>query len=1040
MVKSFGKYLASITWLILANITPLTAQEYVGGMLMENTVFSPGLNPYIVIEPIIVPEGITLTIEPGTQVFFMVSTSLRIEGGTLIASGLPDQQIVFNAQTERKWDGIKFFISRAQFDEQGNYLNGNILKYVSIQQTTTAIVLSDTARILADNVYVTTGDYGVTLQSGAEIMLTNSIIDQCSYGLYIKNSNYNTISSCQVSNCDIGIFFPSNNESSHNLISNNNLSYNRNIALFMSIGQSMIQFNRITGNTVAYNNIGLHIGNGGIGDRGYNCILFNVVQHNDIGIKLSQDADTLRANLVEMNGTGIILAKAGNNEINNNIIQNCSGFGLLITDGSNLNKVSGNGIYNNDGGIRVTHKDFQYSINNLFSYNSLGNNRNEAFLFESGPQKPIEFNSIVGIRDTAVFVNHFYLDLEAPHNWFGSLDTTLIDSLIYDLHDNDLYGEVIYKPFLTNPDPQAPISKPAMVIKRLVGDRIWVEWNNNSESDLAGYKVYYGHGTSGYFSDVIDVGADTLVIISGITLNDSVAVTAYDNDANGISDQFEGHESAFSYAIAGPYAGNDTTVCQGESFIASYATALESQNLTWLSSGDGTFTDPSILITTYLPGENDLLSGSVKLTLQQLTGQYLLTDDLLVEISGIPFAYAGKDTIVNQHEDFLTNYAEAENYESMQWITTGDGLFLDAQALLTTYLPGDSDILEGFVDLILKLTSSCGDLSDTLRLQIIPSYAVNGRVLKESIPADDGFVIAINALPDGARAISTAYTNAEGVFEFNNLPVGDYLLYAITNPLSGHQWIPTYYAESTIWQSAYPLPLNTDVYDVDINLNQINNELPAGNCFISGSFNYQGKTAEDDSIYNMYWFTDRAPVFETFSGIPAANHTVLLMNTELNRVFAWKLTASDGSFYFAQLPYGSYRLWGEKAGYTNSLSPVITLSPLNNQIEGVQLNVTQKNIEVTLPPMNAIENAAILYPNPASDWLWFNDIAIGEFQTMQIRFVDATGRLVKETSVDRFAGGQGSGIDISDVKPGFYICFISGDNGFNYSTKISIAR
>jgi len=317
MVKSFGKYLASITWLILANITPLTAQEYVGGMLMENTVFSPGLNPYIVIEPIIVPEGITLTIEPGTQVFFMVSTSLRIEGGTLIASGLPDQQIVFNAQTERKWDGIKFFISRAQFDEQGNYLNGNILKYVSIQQTTTAIVLSDTARILADNVYVTTGDYGVTLQSGAEIMLTNSIIDQCSYGLYIKNSNYNTISSCQVSNCDIGIFFPSNNESSHNLISNNNLSYNRNIALFMSIGQSMIQFNRITGNTVAYNNIGLHIGNGGIGDRGYNCILFNVVQHNDIGIKLSQDADTLRANLVEMNGTGIILAKAGNNEINN---------------------------------------------------------------------------------------------------------------------------------------------------------------------------------------------------------------------------------------------------------------------------------------------------------------------------------------------------------------------------------------------------------------------------------------------------------------------------------------------------------------------------------------------------------------------------------------------------------------------------------------------------------------------------------------------------------------------------------------------------
>ena len=52
--------------IFLAGLRPLVAQEYVGGLISENTVYSPALNPYIVIEPLIVPEGVTLSIMPGT--------------------------------------------------------------------------------------------------------------------------------------------------------------------------------------------------------------------------------------------------------------------------------------------------------------------------------------------------------------------------------------------------------------------------------------------------------------------------------------------------------------------------------------------------------------------------------------------------------------------------------------------------------------------------------------------------------------------------------------------------------------------------------------------------------------------------------------------------------------------------------------------------------------------------------------------------------------------------------------------------------------
>lgn len=1040
MVRLFRKVLFSIACAIVACLSPLSAQEYIGGVLPGNTVYSAGLNPYIVIETLVVPEGITLTIEPGTRLFFMVGTKISVEGGTLIANGLPELPILFTAQTDNKWDGLNFLISKTLFDEQGNYLGGNILSHISILQTTTAVVLSDSAGVMADHISIENADYGIYLLSGSTLLLTNSIIDQCSYGMYIKNSSHNTISDCRISNCDIGIFFPSNNQSNYNLISNNQLSHNRNIALFMSIGQSNIQFNRISGNTVAHNDIGLHIGNGGNEDLGYNNIVSNTIQFNNIGIKLSQDADTLRANLIESNVTGIILAKAGHNHILNNIIQNNSQPGILVTDGSNLNSIAGNGIYGNYTGIRVTHKDFKYSVNNRFSYNSFSGNLNEALLFESGPQQPIEFNSISGTRDTAVIVNHYYTDLEAPNNWFGTTDTTLIDSLIYDMHDQNIFGEVIYKPFLTWPDPQSPISKPTMVIKRLTGNRVLVDWRNNPETDLAGYKVYYGQGAESLFSTVIDVGTDTMVLITDLSIGDSVAVTAYDTDANGLADQFEGHESAFSYAIAGPYAGNDTLICQGFGYYTVTATAPDGQDLVWSSSGDGIFSAPDNLITLYTPGQADVLNGSVTLTLSQQTEQLLIADEMVIQISGVPFVFAGNDTIVNQYEPFVNTSAEAGNYTDLLWTTTGDGTFSDPLSLLTSYMPGVSDISLGMVRLILQLNSSCGNLSDTLYLAIIPSYSVNGKVHKQLQPAGDGIVVAINTLPEAPRAISTTYTNSEGLFGFTDLPVGNYYFYAITNPQSNHEWIPTYYAESAFWQSAYPMPLNTDVYDVDINLTPVSNKLPAGNGSISGSFLYQDKTSDDDSIYMVPWFGERETDLDPFLGYPASNHVVLLMNTSLNRVFDWALTASDGSFTYTQLPYGSYRLWGEKAGYTNSLSPVITLSPQNSQVEGVQLNINLKNIEITLPQNATLENNVIIFPNPASDWIWFNDNAIGDFQTLQIRFFDATGRQVMETVIEHYGSSPSGGIDVSGLKPGLYVCILSGQKGFSHACKVTIAR
>ncbi len=1040
MVNPFIKHLAILALTITCFVPRLRAQEYVGGTLLGNTVFSPALNPYIVIEPLIVPEGVTLTIEPGTNLFFMIQTSIRVEGGTLIAMGDADSPIHFDAQTDKKWDGINFRVSRTEMDENGNYLSGSILDYVSINYTTTGLVLSDTALLYAEQVSITNANYGVTLQSGSTLLMNNSTLDHCSYGMYIKNSDSNNVSNCMISNCDIGIFFPSNNTSRYNQITNNNISYNSNIALFMSIGQGNMQYNLIHGNTVTYNNIGLHIGNGGPDDNGFNVISENIVRYNDIGIKLSQDADTLKGNNISLNATGLLLAKASKNKIENNFIHNNSAWGLTLTDGSSGNLITHNNIFSNESGVKITHKDFKYSMSNTLSYNAVNDNLNEAFLFEAGPQMPLQFNTITGVNSSEVFVNHFESDIIATGNFWGTSDTTLIDNLIYDVHDEETYGEVFYKPMLDYPDPESPISRPKMVVKQLTEQGVLVSWINNTEVDLAGYKAYYGTDGMTGFDGFTDVGADTITVFNTLALADPIAVTAYDTDADGNTDQFEGHESAYSYAIAGPYAGENDRICQGEAYITSSATSLNNEYLQWTTSGDGQFLESEQLVTSYIPGEEDVLAGSVVLTLSQVVSGLILSDETELLISGIPMVFAGNDTIINQYNAYHTVTAEASNFDVVTWITMGDGEFEEQDQLETLYWPGNSDIESGSVQLILALGSECGNLRDTVLVEIIPSFSINGRVSRNNYPVEEAIIVAIKAGETGSRAVSTENTMPDGTFSFSNLAIGNYYLYALNNPDTYPKWTPTYYAISSFWQGAYLMPLTTDVFDVDIELNKISDQLPAGIGSISGYFNYAGKTGDDDSIYNKPWFSDNFYQNGSNDGLPAANHVVLLMDKELNRVLAWALTASDGSFHFDNLPFGSYRLWGEKAGYTNSLSPVLMLSPLNTAMENVQLSVEQKSIKVTLPEAEFPETKVWFYPNPAKEKIWLNEPAIGEFNLLEIRIIDTFGRVVKSVSNNFQMGSLAHGIDLSDLACGFYIIRLTSDTGLNYTGKLTIVR
>lgn len=116
-------------------------------------------------------------------------------------------------------------------------------------------------------------------------------------------------------------------------------------------------------------------------------------------------------------------------------------------------------------------------------------------------------------------------------------------------------------------------------------------------------------------------------------------------------------------------AGPDQQVCVGGIFSALNATASNYSSILWTTSGDGTFSNNSVLNPLYIPGPNDILNGSVVLAITAY-GDYPCPesqDQLTLNIYPLPPADAGPDQSICQGESATLTASGGTTYV---WSTT----------------------------------------------------------------------------------------------------------------------------------------------------------------------------------------------------------------------------------------------------------------------------------------------------------------------------------------------------------------------------------
>lgn len=156
-------------------------------------------------------------------------------------------------------------------------------------------------------------------------------------------------------------------------------------------------------------------------------------------------------------------------------------------------------------------------------------------------------------------------------------------------------------------------------------------------------------------------------------------------------------------------AGADKDLCSGTTDIALSDAAATNGSVTWTTSGNGSFSDPSSANPVYTFGSSD--TGPVTLTLTVTSLMCgTVSDDVTITFTSAPMADAGADGARCRSEAGYQVTGASHAGGTVTWTSSGNGTFDNPYADNPYYTFGSFDYSLGSVTLTMEVTGggSCG--------------------------------------------------------------------------------------------------------------------------------------------------------------------------------------------------------------------------------------------------------------------------------------------------------------------------------------------
>ena len=290
-------------------------------------------------------------------------------------------------------------------------------------------------------------------------------------------------------------------------------------------------------------------------------------------------------------------------------------------------------------------------------------------------------------------------------------------------------------------------------------------------------------------------------------------------------------------------------------------------------------------------------------------------------------------------------------------------------------------------------------------------FIVQGKITAGNSIIPDAVVLLAQKINNEFITMRKTTSDALGMYKFQKLPAGNYLVYAINNPMENINYLPTYFVQKTKWDSAYTINVTGEVLNADVNL------MPyiyaaKGTSFIDGYIYRNSKNAIEDSIFNTQWFS-----FQNKNNI-AENRNISVFLKKNDTIVQWRLTDETGYYKFDSIDAGNYSVEIEFIGL-NSQARNIAVEANNNYSE---------NIDISENKYPELEDSQFeIYPNPANSQVTIKPNF--DFENILLEIFTIKG--------EKVATAKTIDINIENLNKGIYFIKISANN-FQQVSKLVV--